>query len=211
MAVIGRLDLAIGRPTRHHARIGDQDIDRRGAIEVFEPPAYLRPGPDVDRRHMRFSAVSSALRSHPVETLAVAAQQPEARPLAGVAQRQRLADYAGCAGDDDRGWHEQSNSMFTKPIPGAGLSGIWWSPPLRPRIRPYRSVSGVVHHSKIGSRCPLWVVCGRRLIGKSFFDVDAALVGCGHVSGLLMRHGWPLALMLCADQVPILFTHSKMR
>jgi hypothetical protein len=28
---------------------------------------------------------------------------------------------------------------------------------------------------------------------------------------LLMRHGWPLALMLCADQVPIVRTHSKMR
>src|SRR5262249_8133858 len=104
---------------------GDQDIDRRDAIEVFEPPAYLRPGPHVDRCHMRFSAVSSALRSHPVETLAVAAQQPEARPLAGVAQRQSLADSAGCAGEDDRGWHEQSNSMFTKPVPGAGLSGTW--------------------------------------------------------------------------------------
>jgi hypothetical protein len=37
------------------------------------------------------------------------------------------------------------------------------------------------------------------------------LVGCGHVSGLLMRHGWPLALMLCADQVPIQLAHSKMR
>ena len=32
--------------------------------------------------------------------------------------------------------------------------------------------------------CPLWVTCGRRR-GKSFFDVGAALVGCGHVSGLL--------------------------
>jgi len=42
-------------------------------------------------------------------------------------------------------------------------------------------------------------------------DVDAALVGCGHFSGLLMRRGWPLALMLSADQVPILRTHSKMR
>ena len=31
-----------------------------------------------------------------------------------------------------------------------------------------------------------WVTCGRRH-GKSFFDVSAALVGCGHVSGLLMR------------------------
>jgi hypothetical protein len=41
--------------------------------------------------------------------------------------------------------------------------------------------------------CPLWVTCGRRH-GKSFFDVSAALVGCGHVSGLLMRRVWPLAL-----------------
>jgi hypothetical protein len=42
-------------------------------------------------------------------------------------------------------------------------------------------------------------------------DVAAALVGCGHVSGLLMRHGWPLALMLCADRVPIESTHFKVR
>ena len=58
--------------------------------------------------------------------------------------------------------------------------------------------------------CPLWVTCGRRH-GKSFFDVAAALVGCGHVSGLLMRRMWPLALMLCADQVPIESTHFKVR
>jgi hypothetical protein len=42
-------------------------------------------------------------------------------------------------------------------------------------------------------------------------DVAAALVGCGHVSGLLMRHGWPLALMLCADRVPIVHMHSEVR
>ena len=41
------------------------------------------------------------------------------------------------------------------------------------------------------------------------FDVAAALVGCGHVSGLLMRQVWPLALMLCADQVPIESPHLK--
>ena len=41
--------------------------------------------------------------------------------------------------------------------------------------------------------------------------VDAALVGCGHVSGLLMRQVWPLALMLCADRVPILCMHLKVR
>jgi hypothetical protein len=42
-------------------------------------------------------------------------------------------------------------------------------------------------------------------------DVGAALVGCGHVFGLLMRPVWPLALMLCADRVPIVSTHSNMR
>ena len=38
-------------------------------------------------------------------------------------------------------------------------------------------------------------------------DVAAALVGCGHVSGL--RRAWPLALMLCVDRVPIKSTHLK--
>jgi hypothetical protein len=40
----------------------------------------------------------------------------------------------------------------------------------------------------MANRLPLrLLMCGRRLIGKSFFDADAALVGCGHVSGLLIR------------------------
>ena len=30
---------------------------------------------------------------------------------------------------------------------------------------------------------------------QGLFDVAAVLVGCGHVSGLLMRQVWPLALM----------------
>jgi hypothetical protein len=42
-------------------------------------------------------------------------------------------------------------------------------------------------------------------------DVSAALVGCGHVSGLLMRRVWPLALMLCADQVPNKNAHFRSR
>ena len=33
------------------------------------------------------------------------------------------------------------------------------------------------------------------------------MVGCGHVSGLLMRQVRPLALMLCADLVPIVSAH----
>ena len=35
-------------------------------------------------------------------------------------------------------------------------------------------------------------------------DVAAALVGCGHVSGLFVRPMWPLAIRLCADRVPML-------
>ena len=42
-------------------------------------------------------------------------------------------------------------------------------------------------------------------------DVRAALVGCGHVSGLLMRQERPLALMLCADRVPIELPHFEVR
>ena len=38
---------------------------------------------------------------------------------------------------------------------------------------------------------------------QRFFDVAAALVGCGHASGLFVRWIWPLALMLCTDRVPI--------
>jgi hypothetical protein len=58
--------------------------------------------------------------------------------------------------------------------------------------------------------CRLWVTCGRRP-GKRFSDISAALVGCGHVSGLLMRRMWPLALMLCADRVPIVSMHLEVR
>jgi len=42
---------------------------------------------------------------------------------------------------------------------------------------------------------------------QALSDVDAALVGCGHVSGLFVRQEWPLALMLCADRVPIKMAH----
>src|SRR5262249_50416964 len=58
--------------------------------------------------------------------------------------------------------------------------------------------------------CPLWVTCGRRL-GKNFLTLLQHLVGCGHVSGLFVRRIWPLALMLCADRVPIESTHFKVR
>ncbi len=40
-------------------------------------------------------------------------------------------------------------------------------------------------------KCPLWVTCGRRL-GKNFLT-SCSIVGCGQVSGLLMRRlcRWP--------------------
>ena len=41
--------------------------------------------------------------------------------------------------------------------------------------------------------------------------VAAALVGCCHVSGLFVRRGWPLALMLSADQVSIETAHLEVR
>jgi hypothetical protein len=76
-----------------------------------------------------------------------------------------------------------------------------------------RPVPGILEGGN-GNRTVLNVrlgsTCGRRP-GKSFFDVGAALVGCGHVSGLLMRRGWPLALMLFADRVPIVSTHLEVR
>jgi hypothetical protein len=48
------------------------------------------------------------------------------------------------------------------------------------------------------ARFPKWVTCGRRL-GKNF--LTACSVGRG-VSGLL-RRVWPLAVMLCAERIPI--------
>jgi hypothetical protein len=63
--------------------------------------------------------------------------------------------------------------------------------------------------AKGAAECPLWVMCGRRL-GKNFLD-GAAFVGCGHVSGLFVRLVWPLAIMLCADRVPIVSTHFMVR
>jgi hypothetical protein len=47
-----------------------------------------------------------------------------------------------------------------------------------------------------------WRMCGRRRDCKSIFCQHWRSVGCGHVSGLLMRH-MPLALMKFADRVPI--------
>ena len=54
-------------------------------------------------------------------------------------------------------------------------------------------------------------MCGRVWTApwQALSYVDAALVGCGHVSGLFVRQVWPLALMLCADRVPIKMAHLE--
>jgi hypothetical protein len=80
-----------------------------------------------------------------------------------------------------------------------------------PRGRTYRQIDqGVIADCDNTPR----VGYGSRVDGalaRAFFDVAAALVGCGHVSGLLMRRVRPLALMLCAERVPIENTHLTMR
>jgi hypothetical protein len=48
------------------------------------------------------------------------------------------------------------------------ITAIWH--PLLPNTICRRRLAGPVG-------CPLWVMCGRRPIGKNFFDVGAALVG----------------------------------
>jgi len=58
-------------------------------------------------------------------------------------------------------------------------------------------------------KCPLWVTCGRRL-GKNFLT-DCSI---GRVRSRVRpvdAADVPLALMLCADRVPIDKAHSKMR
>src|SRR3954469_2761245 len=69
------------------------------------------------------------------------------------------------------------------------------------RIKAYRAAARLGPTSEMGH---VWTAPWQELS-----DVSAALVGCGHVSGLLMRRVWPLALMLCADQVPNKNTHFR--
>jgi hypothetical protein len=66
----------------------------------------------------------------------------------------------------------------------------------------FESLSDVVRHSTIAHvTSDLGHVWTAPWQGLS--DAAAALVECGHVSGLLMRRMWPPALMLFADRVPI--------
>jgi len=47
-------------------------------------------------------------------------------------------------------------------------------------------------------------------IGKLFFDVTNDLVSFSHMSGLLVRARWPLALMNSDCEVPIIAASSRL-
>ena len=55
-----------------------------------------------------------------------------------------------------------------------------------------------------------WVMCGRRL-GKNFLTLLQHWSGAVMCPACLCGRVWPLALMLCADRVPIVSTHFKVR
>ena len=59
-------------------------------------------------------------------------------------------------------------------------------------------------------QCPLWVMCGRRL-GKNFLTLLQHWSGAVMCPACLCGRVWPLALMLCADRVPIVSAHFKVR
>jgi hypothetical protein len=75
------------------------------------------------------------------------------------------------------------------------------------------------HRMRVGDRCtagfrsplcPLWVMCGRRRLGKNFLSCCSIgrVRSCVRPVCAAVK---PLAIMLCADRVPIRSTHSKMR
>ena len=54
-------------------------------------------------------------------------------------------------------------------------------------------------------------MCGRPPVGKDIFDLNAVLVGAAMCSACLCGAvTWPLAIMLSADQVPVISTQSSM-
>ena len=72
----------------------------------------------------------------------------------------------------------------------------------------------VCFHLKTGHNsrrltCRLSAMCGRLRVGKDFLHV-CSIGRCSHVFGLLARHTGPLAIMPCADQVPVKSPHSTM-
>ncbi len=53
-------------------------------------------------------------------------------------------------------------------------------------------------------------ICGRLPVGKGFLDGDAVLVGAAICPACLCgTDRWPLAIMLSADQVPVISTQSE--
>ena len=95
-------------------------------------------------------------------------------------------------------------------ISGKALATGWWDPAVAERGGLQQAITTSTRRRR---RAAVEVRLGSRVDGalaRTFLRC-CRLVGCGHVSGLFVRRGWPLALMLSADQVPILRTHSMMR
>ncbi len=61
-----------------------------------------------------------------------------------------------------------------------------------------------------GNCIPSAAMCGRLPVGKGILDGDAALVGAAMCPACLCGADlWPLAIMLSADQVPVISTQSR--
>ena len=180
----------------------------RQAVE----PCLLEPRrPDRDRPHRCVHVCSNILDLHPVQT-----QQndlgPEPIAMLGRAPigptpklRPNLAHFSTVF-DIDIIIAELRQSHVTSRAAASPEFDDW------PSVRDNQQFAktAMTAQAAIRLRLRLWVTCGRRL-GKNFLTFLQHWSGAGHVSGLFVRRGWPLALMLCADQVPIVFMHSEVR
>ena len=83
------------------AGIGDHQIDRMGIVERCEPGGQSLAVDDVDRVGIDGGALGATGIGHGREAAGVAAGQRERHAGSGIVERQRLADAARGAGDDD--------------------------------------------------------------------------------------------------------------
>src|ERR1044072_8225320 len=73
------------------------------------------------------------------------------------------------------------------------------------------SMVGFCDAAILSRRFPLWVMCRRLRVGKSFLHISSSIGRCARVFGLFARHTRLLAIMPCADRVPNESPHSTMR
>src|SRR5882757_639610 len=85
------------------AGVGDHEIDRMGVVEAREPTGEPLAVDDVDRIGDDRGALGATRGGDGLEAARVAAGQRERHAGSGIVERQRLADAARGAGDDDAG------------------------------------------------------------------------------------------------------------